>query len=525
MSYQIALTFEDGITRFVKANPNETVASAAYRSKINIPLDCRDGACGTCKAFCVSGEYDGGDYIEDALTDEEAEEGYCLPCVMIAESDLVLEIKSTSEVAKTAAASYEATVTKIDRHSPTMVSFDVEIANRDDLAFLPGQYVNILVPGSDQTRSYSFSSGPNNDRLSFFIKIVDGGLMSTYLKDKAAVGDKLTITGPFGSFFLRDLQRQALLLAGGSGLAPLLSMLEKIQDSGAAHPIHLIYGVNTDEDLAHLSDLEEFTKKLPSFTWDYVVADEGSSAKNKGYVTSLMEAASLNEGNLDVYLCGPPPMVEAVRDHFKSISVNPASFYFEKFTSAVGAAVKAATEVLTSDAPPEAAAAQQAAAKQSAALEAQPYEIGEEHDTSKDSNAIYEARMALELGAVALTTGRLSDAQIDAYRILAEETGKYTDGDKIVSAEGFIKANKAFHDFLFEATGNPHLLEAYNHLHFAEDMTEFLSDGGYISPNIVKEHFDIVNAIEQGNLEEAHNIVISHSDFSKEAIARGKSDG
>lgn len=525
MSYQIALTFEDGITRFVKASPTETVAEAAYRSKINIPLDCRDGACGTCKAFCVSGEYDGGDYIEDALTDEETEEGYCLPCVMIAESDLVLEIASTSEVAKTAASSYEGTVTKIDRHSDTMVSFDVEIPNRDDLAFLPGQYVNIQVPGSDQTRSYSFSSGPNSDKLSFFIKIVDGGLMSTYLKEKAAVGDKLTMTGPFGSFFLRDVQRQALLLAGGSGLAPLLSMLEKMYENGVSKPIHLIYGVNTDEDLAHLSDLEDYAKKLPAFTWDYTVADQGSAAKNKGYVTNLMESSTLNEGDLDVYLCGPPPMVEAVRDHFKAISVNPASFYFEKFTNAVGAATKAAAEVLTSSAPPEAAAAQEAAARQSAALESQPYEIGEEHDTTRDSNAIYEARMALELGAVALTVGRLSDAQIDAYRILAEETGKYTDGEKIISAEGFIKANKAFHDYLFETTGNPHLLEAYNQLHYAEDMIEFLSDGGYISPNIVKEHFDIVNAIEKGDMDEARKIVVSHSDFSKEAIARGKQDG
>ena len=520
MSYQIALTFEDGVTRFVKANPNETVATAAYRSRINIPLDCRDGACGTCKAFCVSGEYDGGDYIEDALTDEEADEGYCLPCVMVAESDLVLEIRSTSDVAKTAAASYQGTITRIDRHSPTMVSFDVEIPNRGELAFLPGQYVNILVPGSDQTRSYSFSSGPNRETLSFFIKIVEGGLMSTYLKERAAVGDTLTMTGPFGSFFLRDVQRQALLLAGGSGLAPLLSMLEKMSEKGVSQPIHLIYGVNTDEDLAHLDDLAEYVTKLPAFTWQYTVADEASTAENKGYVTSLMTPDTLNEGDLDVYLCGPPPMVEAVREHLKTIDVNPASFYFEKFTNAVGAAA----DVAPSDAPPEPAAAQEAAKKQDEALKAQPYEVGEEHDTSRDSNAIYDARMALELGAVALTAGRLSDAQIDAYRILAEETGKHADeaSNTVTDAEAFIATNKLFHDFLFEATGNPHLLEAYHHLQFAEDMTEFLRDGGHMSHNIVKEHFDLVAAIEKGDADEARRIVISHSDFSKEAIARGK---
>src|SRR5687767_9732937 len=90
MGHSIALNFEDGVTRFIESSPGETVADAAYRQGINIPLDCRDGACGTCKSFCESGRYDGGSYIEDALTDEEAEEGYCLTCQMKPETDLVL---------------------------------------------------------------------------------------------------------------------------------------------------------------------------------------------------------------------------------------------------------------------------------------------------------------------------------------------------------------------------------------------------------------------------------------------------
>ena len=98
MSYQIALSFEDGVTRFVTANPNETVADAAYKSRINIPFDCRDGACGTCKAFCESGKYDGGDYIDEALTEDEAEKGFCLPCQMVPETDLVLQISGTSDI-------------------------------------------------------------------------------------------------------------------------------------------------------------------------------------------------------------------------------------------------------------------------------------------------------------------------------------------------------------------------------------------------------------------------------------------
>src|SRR5512142_2447707 len=106
MDYKVALSFEDGITRFITCTDSQTVADGSYRQRINIPVDCNDGACGTCKALCESGEYDGGRYIEDALRSDEAEQGYCLPCQVTPRSDLVLRIPTTSELARTSAASY-----------------------------------------------------------------------------------------------------------------------------------------------------------------------------------------------------------------------------------------------------------------------------------------------------------------------------------------------------------------------------------------------------------------------------------
>src|ERR1700761_6862898 len=98
MTKTIALNFEDGFTRFVECRPGETVVDAAYRAGINIPLDCRDGACGTCKCRVQSGDYDGGDYIEDALTEQEAEEGLALACQTRPKSNLVVDIFASSEV-------------------------------------------------------------------------------------------------------------------------------------------------------------------------------------------------------------------------------------------------------------------------------------------------------------------------------------------------------------------------------------------------------------------------------------------
>jgi ferredoxin-NADP reductase/ferredoxin len=334
MPFQVALNFEDGITRFIECGPDETVADASYKARINIPLDCRDGACGTCKSLCESGRYDGGDYIDEALTEDEAALGHCLPCQMTPRSDLVLRIPSSSAAARTAAATHTATVVDIERHSATTVGFTLDVDRREALDFLPGQYVNILVPGTEQTRSYSFSSGPAQRRLSFLVRLTEGGAMSGYLAERARVGDRLELTGPMGSFYLRDLTRPALLLAGGTGLAPLLSMLERLAREPVAHPVHLLYGVTTDQDLVHLDTLEDYAGAMPGFTFDHCVADPDSGTRNKGFVTALIDSSTLHDGDVDVYLCGPPAMVEGVRGHIASLGVTPAGFHYEKFTPA-----------------------------------------------------------------------------------------------------------------------------------------------------------------------------------------------
>jgi benzoate/toluate 1,2-dioxygenase reductase component len=332
MSYRIALNFEDDVTRFVDCEPTETVADASYKVGINIPLDCRDGACGTCKAFCESGEYDGGSYIEDALTDDEAAEGYVLACQMRPKSDCVLRIAASSDVCKTKGAAYQAQLSAVERLSDTTIAFTLRVDPAARLSFLPGQYVSIAVPETDQKRSYSFSSPTDSHEVSFLIRDIPAGRMSTYLRERAAVGSRMEFTGPSGAFYLRDINRPVLLLAGGTGLAPFLSMLDKIAREGTAHPIHMVYGVTNDPDLVGVGQLEAFASQIPNFTFTCCIANEVSTYPNKGYVTRYVEPAHLNGGEVDIYLCGPPPMVEAVRKWLADHGVAPSNFYFEKFS-------------------------------------------------------------------------------------------------------------------------------------------------------------------------------------------------
>jgi len=335
MSHTIALQFEDGVTRFISCNPNERLADAAYRQKVNIPLDCRDGACGTCRGLCESGRYDmpPESYIEDALDEQDAKAGYVLACQMRPTSDCVVRIPATSSSCKTGVGTFPGKIAAVEQLSASTIRFSVALDDPDQLDFLPGQYVNVTVPGTDQTRSYSFSSAPGAAQASFVVRNVPGGLMSSWLTGEAKAGQAVSFTGPYGSFYLRPVERPVLMLAGGTGIAPFLSMLDVLAAKGFTHPVRLVYAVTNDHDLVALDQLERIAASHPQFEYVTCVALEASSHPRKGYATAHVEPGWMQGGDVDLYLCGPVTMVEAVRGWLDSTGLKPASFHFEKFSA------------------------------------------------------------------------------------------------------------------------------------------------------------------------------------------------
>lgn len=332
MAYTVALNFEDGVTRFIQCNPGEKVLDAAYRQKVNLPMDCSDGVCGTCKCHCGQGDYSlGEDYLEDALSAQEAAQGQVLTCQMVPLSDCTLDVPHSSALCKTAAGRYQASVVVGRSLSASAFELCLRVEQESGITFLPGQYINIQVPGSEEVRAYSFSSRPGTQDLSFLIRNIAGGLMSGYLQHHCQPGNEVTLTGPMGSFYLRPLTRPVLFLAGGTGLAPFLAMLQQLVHTGCDQPICLIYGVTRDDDLVKLEELENAACALPQFYYLTVVADGQSSHERRGYVTQHIPPSALNGGDVDVYLCGPPPMIDAVMDYFAQQEVTPANFYYEKF--------------------------------------------------------------------------------------------------------------------------------------------------------------------------------------------------
>jgi len=253
-------------------------------------------------------------------------------------SDCVLLVPSYSTACNTKQESYETEIVDVKKLSDSTFSLSLQGEGLKSLVFLPGQYANLQVPGTNQLhRAYSFSSlQAGSSTVSFLIRNVPGGLMSGYLSQRAKPGDSMTMTGPFGSFYLRTIQRRILMLAGGTGLAPFLAMLDKIgAQGGSPHPVHLIYGVNTDRDAVETEKLEAFARLIPNFSYAVCVVDANSVQPRKGYVTHHIEPPHLNDGDVDIYLCGPPPMVEAVAQHLRDVGVKSASFQFEKFAASV----------------------------------------------------------------------------------------------------------------------------------------------------------------------------------------------
>ncbi len=335
-NHNIALQFEDGVTRFISVAEGEVLSDAAYRQKINIPLDCRDGACGTCRAYCEAGSFDMPEetYIEDALTPEEAAEGYILACQCRPTSDGVFQVQASSQVCKTEVQVFQGTLATLNKVSDSTIAFAIELNDdQPSINFLAGQYVKVNIPGTSESRSYSFSSKPGARQTEFVVRNVTHGQMSAYLSEKAQVNDAITFTGPYGSFYLREVVRPTLMFAGGTGIAPFLSMLQVLEEKGSEHPVRLVFGATNDYDLVSLEMLDALQEKFAWFEYRAVVSNPAIEYERKGYVTDHVEREWLNSGDIDVYLCGPVPMVDSVREWLDSEGVDPANFFFEKFSA------------------------------------------------------------------------------------------------------------------------------------------------------------------------------------------------
>ena len=334
--YNVTMVFEDGRSVQISADETDTIYMASLRNKIRLMTDCLEGACATCKAVCVEGEYDLDEYSDEALSADEFAQREVLTCQMHARSDCVIEFSYEAGIAlRSEPQSWDCRVAAVEKISSTVVRLDIVAEESEEAppAFLPGQYVHLGVPGTPERRSYSFANPPHvTDGYSFYIKILDQGAMSSYVGERAGAGDAITMTGPFGRFYLRGPDRPILMVVGGTGLAPMLSMMDHMIEVGTtSQPIHLLCGANRADELFCLDQLAAYKDKGLNLTTEFAVVEGADGWEGTiGHVTQLLRN-ELISARPDVYLCGPPPMIEAGQSWLADRNVHDKLIHVEKF--------------------------------------------------------------------------------------------------------------------------------------------------------------------------------------------------
>jgi propane monooxygenase reductase subunit len=323
----------------------ETVLDAAFRQGISLPHGCKEGQCAACKCNLLEGEVDLLKYSTFALSDPDREAGGILLCRSLALEDLTVELLNFDEELLSKSIAVKDFQGKITgKETLTHDILAVEIALAAPIKFWAGQYVDITVTtqaGETITRSFSMANTPEQTQdLRFIIKKYPAGKFSNALDEGAIeVGASVTVRGPYGSCFRRENKTGPLVLvAAGSGMSPIWSILNDHIASGEDRPVHFFYGARTRRDLFYVEEIAAIVAEHPTVTFVPVLShadDDASWDGARGFVHEVVgsELRRLGiETDGDAYACGPPPMIDALQPVLFMQDFDPDRTHFDKFT-------------------------------------------------------------------------------------------------------------------------------------------------------------------------------------------------
>lgn len=320
----------------VAVAPGETVLQAALRAGIDFPHDCRVGSCTTCRCRLVEGQVQALTRASYVLTAEQLAEGFILACQSVPRTDVRIEVRA----AGAAVARVSGRVTGHTRLTPDIV----EVRGRLEAAlpYRAGQFADIAiatVPGV--RRSYSFATPARPDgEVRFFVRRQAGGAFSAPVYDTDVTGAAITVDGPRGGFGLRPAAAPLLFVAGGSGLAPILAMLEEAAHAGVTRPATLLFGVRSQHDLYALERIAAVAGGWAApFAFIPVLSEEAGDSGwrgERGPVTAVIPRAL--EPGAHAYLCGPPAMIDGAIGVLSQHGVAPGDIHADRFVASGGAA-------------------------------------------------------------------------------------------------------------------------------------------------------------------------------------------
>ena len=337
-SHTITLLSRDDVATTFACAPDETILSAAGRADLTLPAQCGQGQCGACRGTCHSGETHMDGYNPAALPTADAAQGQVLLCRTFPRSNLTLRVDLPHADLTVPCREQTARIIALETIAHKTLRLLLQLdPDQDDCRraeFEPGQYME-LINADGLTRAYSLANTSNwSGELEFMIKVQPHGTFSTWLETRAKTGQTLTVRGPQGSFHLHDETglRPRWFVAGGTGLAPLLSMLRRMADYGEPHPTRLYFGVNHDDEIFAQPQLAELAQALPGLQIHICVMSPSPAwTQAAGTPITQLRADLASNAEPDIYVCGPPGLIAAVRETAAAAGLGDDRIFAEMF--------------------------------------------------------------------------------------------------------------------------------------------------------------------------------------------------
>jgi CDP-4-dehydro-6-deoxyglucose reductase len=316
--------------------PERPVLHAALDAGLNLPHSCKGGNCGACRARLLEGEVTYPNGRPAGLSDAEVADRFILLCQARAVSDLRIEVFEQSAPGRSAIKRLPGRIVRSNPLSHDVLGVFVRLPAAEGFDFQPGQYIDVMLPGG-RRRSFSIASPPHDSRLlELHIRRVQGGEFTEPLfadpHDRHERGMLLSIEGPLGQFVYRPAAAPMLLIGGGTGLAPLKSILRHVIENDLPRRMTLYWGVRSERDLYAHAELLELVRRAPALRYEAVLSEPSAAwAGRRGWVHEavLQDFESLAE--TDIYASGPPAMIAAVREEFARCGADPARLFFDSF--------------------------------------------------------------------------------------------------------------------------------------------------------------------------------------------------
>lgn len=330
------LRFTDGHVESVEVPDGTSVLDAARGAELPLASQCRSGSCGTCEASLVEGDTEGVPGRLTAILDTEYQRGARLLCsTLLSSGTATFDLPYPSDVVFGEQPKiYQTQVSELTRLSDTVLGLDLEVVE-GAINLKPGQYVRVRVPETDEWRSYSAAKVSDGKTVPLHVRILPDGLLSAHLARESAVGDFLDIEGPFGSFVWQGTKTPHLFIAGGTGLAPIMSMIDAVRENGQrSTQVTLCYAAQTERDLYHEEEVELRTLWMPRMKAKVAVTNPSSPEVWSGIVgtpVSLIEQEDITE-NTTAYVCGPPGMITAAVSRLIELGLPSEQIYMERFS-------------------------------------------------------------------------------------------------------------------------------------------------------------------------------------------------